>query len=68
MCSLKQPFVEIFLTLETAIVAYFQRQIQLSGFSAYPIGSPSQLVRISGVLLYLQDCIELEKVSDFQES
>ena len=34
-------------------VAYFQSKIQLSGFSAYPNGSPSPFIRISGVLLYL---------------
>ena len=34
-------------------MAYFQRKIQLSGFSAYPDGLPSQLIQISGVLLYL---------------
>jgi len=38
---------------QTTNVAYFQRKIQLSGFCAYPDGSPSQLIRISGVLLYL---------------
>ena len=34
-------------------VAYFQIKIQLSGFSAYPVGSRSQLIRISGVQMYL---------------
>ena len=38
--------------LQTVNVAYFQRKIQLSGFSAYPDGSPSQLIRMSVVLLY----------------
>ena len=38
--------------LQTANIAYFQRKIQLSGFSAYPDGSASQLIRISGVLPY----------------
>ena len=33
-------------------VAYFHRKIQLSGFSAYPDGSPPQLIRISWILLY----------------
>ena len=33
--------------LQTANVVYFQRKIQLSGFSAYPDGSPSQLIRIN---------------------
>jgi hypothetical protein len=42
----KQPFVEFFSPLQTAKVAYFQRKIQLSGFSAYPDSSPSQLIRI----------------------
>jgi hypothetical protein len=34
--------------LKTVNVAYFQRKVQLSGLSAYP----SQLIRISGILLY----------------
>jgi hypothetical protein len=38
--------------LQTAGVAYFQRKIQLSGFSAHPDGSSSHLIWISGVLLY----------------
>jgi len=38
---------------QTNNVAYFQRKIQLSGFSAYPNGSPTQLIQISGVLLYM---------------
>ena len=42
-----------FFTLYTANVAYFRIKIQLSGFSAYPVGTPSQLIRIIGVLLYL---------------
>jgi hypothetical protein len=41
-------------TSQTANVAYFQRKIRLSGFSAYPDGSPSQLILISGVLLYTE--------------
>jgi len=40
--------------LQTAIVAYFQSKIKLSGFSACPDGSPSQLNQISGVLLHLK--------------
>ena len=40
------------LYIVTASVVYFQRKIQLSGFSAYPDGLPSQLVRISVVFLY----------------
>jgi len=39
--------------LQTANVAYFQRKIQLSGFSEYPDGLPSQLIQMSGLLLYL---------------
>jgi hypothetical protein len=31
-----------------------QRKIQLSGFSTYPDGSLSELIRISGVLLYAE--------------
>jgi len=38
--------------LQTASVACVQRKIQLSGFSAYPDDPPSQLIRISVVLLY----------------
>jgi hypothetical protein len=44
-------FCGIFSPLQTANVAYFQRKIQLSGFSAYPNGSPPHLIRISGALL-----------------
>jgi hypothetical protein len=43
-----------FSRLQTANVAYFQRQIQLSGFSPHPDVSLSQLNRISAVLLYVQ--------------
>ena len=32
-------------------MAYFQRKIQLSGFSAYPDGLLSPLIRVSGVIL-----------------
>jgi hypothetical protein len=39
--------------LQTANIAYFQRKIQLSRYSAYPDGSPSQSIWISGVLLYV---------------
>jgi len=49
----KTAVFRIFFPLRTTNVAYFQRKIQLSGFSAYPDGSPYQLIRISGVLLYL---------------
>ena len=38
--------------LQTASVAYFERKIQLSGFSANPDGSLSQLIWINGDLLY----------------
>jgi len=38
--------------LQIANVACFQRKIQLPGFPAYPDGSPSQLIRISGVMIY----------------
>ena len=44
-----------FFPLQTLHVAYLQRKIQLSGISAYPDGSPSQLIRISAVLLYITD-------------
>ena len=40
------------IELQRANVAYFQRKIQLSVFSAYPDGSASQLIRINGVVLY----------------
>jgi len=38
--------------IQTVNIAYFQRKIELSGFSAYPYGSPSHLFRKSGLLLY----------------
>jgi len=38
--------------VQTANVVYFQRKIQLSGLSVYPDGSPSELIRTNGVLLY----------------
>jgi hypothetical protein len=38
---------------KTAKMAYFQRKIRSFGFSSYPDGSQSQLIRISGVLPYL---------------
>ena len=40
------------IEMQTVNVVYFQRKIQLYGFSAYPDDSPSQLNRISGVLLF----------------
>ena len=45
------PFVENILPLQTAVVAYFQRKIQLSGFSTYLAASPSQLILVGGLLL-----------------
>ena len=39
--------------LQDANLAYFQRKIQLSGLSPYADVSSSQLIRISGVLLYM---------------
>jgi hypothetical protein len=49
MCSLKQPFVKFFPHFKLLNVAYYQIQIQLSGFSPYADGPPSLLIRISGV-------------------
>ena len=40
--------------LQTANVAYFQRKIQLSEFSAYSNGSPFQLITINEVLVYVR--------------
>jgi len=37
---------------QTANVTYFQSKIQLSGFSVYLDGSLSQLIRVSGIILY----------------
>jgi len=37
--------------LQTADVAYFERKIQLSGFSSYADGTQFLLIRKSGVLL-----------------
>ena len=45
-CKYQQP------NFKTVNAAYFQRKIQLSGFSAYADGLPSKVIRISGVLLY----------------
>jgi len=39
--------------LQTTHVDYFQRKIQLSGFSVCPDGSPSQLIQIGAVLQYV---------------
>ena len=40
--------------LQTVSVAYFQRKVQLSRFFVYLGGSPSQLIPVSGVILYLE--------------
>jgi len=45
--------IYVYFPLQTTNVDYLQRKIQLSGFSAYPDGPSSQLIRISGVLLYI---------------
>jgi hypothetical protein len=47
--------------LQTVNVAYFQIKIQLSGLSAYPDGSPSQLIRVSGVLLWTKGPMKTDK-------
>ena len=49
-------YIQKIVTAENqiAVVAYFQRKIQLSGISAYPDGTQSRLIRIRGVLLYPQ--------------
>jgi len=41
----------IFFPFQTVNVTYFQRTVQLSGFSPYLDGWPSKLIRISGALL-----------------
>jgi hypothetical protein len=53
--------------LKTANVAYFQRKIELSGFSAYPDGLQSKLIRISGVLLYLAAQTHSASLSDSRD-
>ena len=55
---MKQPFIEFLFSFQTANVAYCRRKIQLSGFSAYPDGSPSQLIRIIGVILYYKNDVK----------
>ena len=45
--------VNVAAELQTANVACFQRKVQLSGFSAYLDGSPSQLIQIHTIVLYL---------------
>jgi len=39
--------------IQAANLVYIQRKLHLSGCSAYTDSSPSHLIRISGVLLYL---------------
>jgi len=53
----------IFFTIQTANVAYFQRKIELSGFYAYPDVWPSQLIRISGVLLCFKGNVNITRPS-----
>ena len=53
--QMQEHVVKVTAELQTENVAYFQRKLELSGFSAYPDGSPSQLIRISGVLLFQCD-------------
>jgi len=50
--SSKTTVLKIFPPLQTTNVAYCERKIQLSGFSAYLAGSATQFIRISGVLLH----------------
>jgi hypothetical protein len=47
-----------FFPPEIPNVAHFKRKIQLSGFSAYLGGSPSQVIEIGEILQYLQNQIE----------
>ena len=56
-------------------MAHFQIKIQLSGYSAYPEGSPSQLIRVSAVQLYSyhtdyvqEDQLCNKSVGDFSEA
>jgi len=51
--------------LQTANVTYFQRKIQLSGFSACRDGSASQLIRTHGGLLYCDFFLWNKKKSIF---
>jgi len=46
--------VSITPEMQTVNVAYFQRKVQLSRFFACLDGSPSQLIRISGVIPYVE--------------
>jgi hypothetical protein len=52
------PLCTIFFPLQPANVAYFRRKIQLSRFSAYLDGLPSQFIRIGEVLLYFIRTLE----------
>jgi hypothetical protein len=45
--------------LQTANVAHFQKRILLPGFSAYPDGSPFQLIQVSGILLTYADDVNI---------
>jgi hypothetical protein len=38
--------------IQNSNATYFRRKIHLFGFCSYPVGSPSQLIWIIGVLLY----------------
>ena len=44
-----------------------KKKIQLSGFSAYPDGSSSQLIRISGALLYVESSWNVMSHGDARE-
>jgi hypothetical protein len=49
-------YVLVTAEVQTAIVAHFQRNVQLSQFSAYLDGSLCQLIRVSAVLLFSSWC------------
>ena len=54
----RQVYIQVYIVYSNSRISncqcsIFSKKFQLSGFSAYPDGSPSQLIRISGVLLYL---------------
>jgi len=55
----RRKYIQQIVTVEhqTDVVDYFQRIIQLSGFSAYSDGTQSRLIRIRGVLLYPQSIL-----------
>jgi len=44
--------LKFFSTSNCQCSIFFKKKILLSGFFAYPDGLPSQLIRISGVILY----------------